>query len=224
MENIFWNDCILGITLILFYFFLFNRFGYYLPFHFRISNRLRSQTPSSVSSTPSEVSAIPCELFGNALRTFRQYLASPVLEKSGLFFLLRRNFPPKYAGTSRMPPRPAGAISGCRQTIRSNQAGISLTWTTQQIGDKNNFKLNHVQTDNSAAYRDCGKSNIFKQIILSGEALSSNESKTVSNPIQSLHEPKAGESKVRNNCAVPKWFLPWRTISDFFFKLALLLV
>ena len=30
--------------------------------------RLRSQTPSSVSSTPNEVSAIPCELFGNILR------------------------------------------------------------------------------------------------------------------------------------------------------------
>ena len=30
--------------------------------------RLRSQTPSSVSSTPNEVSAIPCELFGNTLR------------------------------------------------------------------------------------------------------------------------------------------------------------
>ena len=30
--------------------------------------RLRSQTPSSVSSTPSEVSAIPCELFSDTLR------------------------------------------------------------------------------------------------------------------------------------------------------------
>ena len=43
--------------------------------------------------------------FGNPLRTFRQYLASPVLEKSRLF-LLRRDFPPYYARTSRMPPRP----------------------------------------------------------------------------------------------------------------------
>ena len=30
--------------------------------------RLRSQTPSSVSSTPNEVWAIPCEVFGNTLR------------------------------------------------------------------------------------------------------------------------------------------------------------
>ena len=46
----------------------------------------------------------PQRSFGNPLRTFRQYLASPVLEKSR-FFLLRRNFPPYYARTSRMPPR-----------------------------------------------------------------------------------------------------------------------
>ena len=47
---------------------------------------LRSQTPSSVSWTPNEVSAIPCVLFGNPLRTFRQYLASPGL------FLKNRDF------------------------------------------------------------------------------------------------------------------------------------
>ena len=35
----------------------------------------------------------PQRSFGNPLRTFRQYLASPVLEKSR-FFLLRWNFPP----------------------------------------------------------------------------------------------------------------------------------
>ena len=46
--------------------------------------RLRSQTPSSAS---------PQRGLGNPLRTFRQYIASPVLEKSRLF-LLRRNFPP----------------------------------------------------------------------------------------------------------------------------------
>ena len=63
-----------------------------LPFPLQdLVQRLRSHTPSSVSSTPSEVTAIPCELFGNTLRTFRQYLASPVLEKSR-FFLLQQNF------------------------------------------------------------------------------------------------------------------------------------
>ena len=37
-----------------------------LPFPLQnLVQRLRSQTPSSVSSTPNEVSAIPCELFGN---------------------------------------------------------------------------------------------------------------------------------------------------------------
>ena len=57
-----------------------------LPFPLQnLVQRLRSQTPSSVSSTPNEVSAIRCELFGNPLRTFRQYLASPVLEKSRIF-------------------------------------------------------------------------------------------------------------------------------------------
>ena len=41
-----------------------------LPFPVQnLVQRLRSQTPSSVSSTPNEVSAIPCELFGNTLRT-----------------------------------------------------------------------------------------------------------------------------------------------------------
>ena len=65
-----------------------------LPFPLQnLVQRLRSQTPSSVSSTPNEVSPILCELFGNPLRTFRQYLASPVLEKSR-FFLVLRNFPP----------------------------------------------------------------------------------------------------------------------------------
>ena len=40
-----------------------------LPFQLQnLVQRLRSQTPSSVSSTPNEVSAIPCELFGNTLR------------------------------------------------------------------------------------------------------------------------------------------------------------
>ena len=40
-----------------------------LPFPLQnLVKRLRSQTPSSVSSTPNEVSAIPCELFGNTLR------------------------------------------------------------------------------------------------------------------------------------------------------------
>ena len=49
-----------------------------LPFPLQnLVQRLRSQTPSSV---------LP-------LRTFRQYLARPVLEKSR-FFLLRWNFPP----------------------------------------------------------------------------------------------------------------------------------
>ena len=33
-----------------------------------LMQRLRSQTPSSVSSTPNDVSAITCELFGNTLR------------------------------------------------------------------------------------------------------------------------------------------------------------
>ena len=40
-----------------------------LPFPLQnLVQRLRSQTPSSVSSTPNEVSAIPYELFGNTLR------------------------------------------------------------------------------------------------------------------------------------------------------------
>ena len=40
-----------------------------LPFPLQnLVQRLRSQTPSSVSSTPNEVSAIPCKLFGNPLR------------------------------------------------------------------------------------------------------------------------------------------------------------
>ena len=40
-----------------------------LPFPLQnLVQRLRSQTPSSVSSTPNEVSAMPCELFGNTLR------------------------------------------------------------------------------------------------------------------------------------------------------------
>ena len=68
---------------------------YDFPFHlntavlFPLQNlvqRLCSQTPSSVSWTPNEVSAIPCVLFGNPLRTFRQYLASPGL------FLKNRDF------------------------------------------------------------------------------------------------------------------------------------
>ena len=60
-----------------------------LPFPLQnLEQRLHYQTPSSVSSTPNEVSVIPCELFGNPLRTFRQYLASPVLEKSRFFLVL----------------------------------------------------------------------------------------------------------------------------------------
>ena len=40
-----------------------------LPFPLQdLVQRLRSHTPSSVSSTPSEVTAIACELFGNTLR------------------------------------------------------------------------------------------------------------------------------------------------------------
>ena len=42
--------------------------------------------------------------FGNTLRTFRQYLASPVLEKSR-FFLILEIFLPNRRGTSRIPPR-----------------------------------------------------------------------------------------------------------------------
>ena len=72
----------------------FFSFKYSCPFPLQnLVQRLRSQPPSSVSSTPNRVSAISCVLFGNPLRTFRQYLASPVLEKSR-FFLLRWNFPP----------------------------------------------------------------------------------------------------------------------------------
>ena len=41
-----------------------------LPFPLQnLVQRLRSETPSSVSLTHNEVSAIPCELFGNTLRT-----------------------------------------------------------------------------------------------------------------------------------------------------------
>ena len=40
-----------------------------LPFPVQnLVQRLRSQTPSSVSSTPNKVSAIPCELYANTLR------------------------------------------------------------------------------------------------------------------------------------------------------------
>ena len=58
-----------------------------LPFPLQnLVQRLRSQTPSSVSSTPNEVSAIPCVLFGNTLRA--------LFFKNRDFLLLRRNFPP----------------------------------------------------------------------------------------------------------------------------------
>ena len=41
-----------------------------LPFPLQnLVQRLRSQTPSCVSSAPNEVSVIPCELFGSNLRT-----------------------------------------------------------------------------------------------------------------------------------------------------------
>ena len=55
-----------------------------LPFPLQnLVQRLRSQTPSSVSSTPSEVSAIPC---------------APCCCSTAKFYSLI------YAGTSRMPP------------------------------------------------------------------------------------------------------------------------
>ena len=66
-------------------------------FHFRISCEDSARRLLRVFFDPQRS-------FGNPLRTFRQYLASPVLAKSR-FFLLRRNFPPQYAGTSRMLPR-----------------------------------------------------------------------------------------------------------------------
>ena len=70
-----------------------------LPFPLQnLVQRFRSQTLSSVSSTPNEVSAIPCELFGNPLRTFRQYIASSVLEKSRFFFCYCQIFLPNTRG------------------------------------------------------------------------------------------------------------------------------
>ena len=62
-----------------------------LPFPVQnLVQRLRSQTPSSVSSTPSEVSAIPCELFGNTLRA--------LFLKNGDFFCYGETFLPNTRG------------------------------------------------------------------------------------------------------------------------------
>ena len=76
----------------------------FFPFNYSSSlstSESRAKTPLRDSF---ECFSDPQRSFGDPLRTFRRYLASPVLKKSRLF-LLQRNFPPYYAGTSRMPPR-----------------------------------------------------------------------------------------------------------------------
>ena len=68
---------------------IFFSFKYSSPFPLQnLVKRLRSQTPSTVSSTPSEVSAIPCELFGNTLRALflknRNFFLSAMAKFSSL--------------------------------------------------------------------------------------------------------------------------------------------
>ena len=67
-----------------------------LPFPLQnLVQRLRSQTPSSVSSTPNKVSAIPCVLFGNTLRA--------LFLKNRDFFCYGEIFLPNTRGPLRCP-------------------------------------------------------------------------------------------------------------------------
>ena len=68
-------------------------FDFFFSFNYNSSlstSESRAKTPLPDSF---EYFFDPQRSFGNPLCTFRQYLASPVLEKLR-FFLLRRNFPP----------------------------------------------------------------------------------------------------------------------------------
>ena len=67
----------------------------FIFFSFKYSSSLSSSESGAKTPLPDSLECFfdPQRSFGNSLRTFRQYLASPVLEKSK-FFLLRRNFPP----------------------------------------------------------------------------------------------------------------------------------
>ena len=83
-----------------------------LPFPLQnLVQRLRSQTPSSVSSTPNEVSAIPCELFGNTLRAL-------FLKNRDFFWYCEIFLPNKWlgdfwdasSGFGRLGQNPAGQL------------------------------------------------------------------------------------------------------------------
>ena len=81
----------------------------------------------------------PQRSFGNPFRTFRQSFASPVLEKSR-FFLLRRNFRPSYAETTRMPSR---VLTVLAKTLQEQKRGSKTVLCFKQYPRKFSFRLTH---------------------------------------------------------------------------------
>ena len=95
--------------------------------------RLRSQTPSSVSSSPNEVSAIPCELFGNTLRA--------LFLKNRDFFWYCEIFLPNTRGPLGCllgfwpsGPKPCGAINiGKKQLHLNNRDSRSKMFVSELL-------------------------------------------------------------------------------------------
>ena len=83
-------------------------------FSFNYSSSLTTSESRARTPLPDSFECFfdPQRSFGNHLRTFRQYLASPVLEKSR-FFLLQRNFSPSYAGTPYLEILVSKPFLGC---------------------------------------------------------------------------------------------------------------
>ena len=107
-----------------------------LPFPLQnLVQRLRSQTPSSISSTPSEVSAIPCVLFGNTLRAL--FLKNRYFFCCGEIFLpITRGPLGCLLGFWPSGPKPCGdnnCLSGLKCSFSKRLTKALVSWKSKTL-------------------------------------------------------------------------------------------